>query len=196
MTISDKTLSYIDAAFNTATTITKLLKTEPSVIFRIVSEIKMGWELWKRPDPTLSPAQAEQEKVSRHVVRPEEKSMLLALREPHDDHPVPFLFFCAYFPVKKTLQIVEVKNANLITEIPDTYRKFLPEDVYSFATCQVQKSVVSGINRYAFSLVTTMDKNFCPQVARSPIPEEGMELMKLMPFDLNKIYDRQDAFDV
>jgi len=188
--ISEQTLAYAESAFSTETTFSKILKNEPSVIFRIVSEIKMGYEFWKKSSATEG-AEVTKEK---HVFRPEDKSKAIKLKEPHDDNIAPFLFFCAYLPAKKVLQIITVQQRAIFEDILATYRKFQPENVYDFATCRVQKNIINGQNRYAFDLITTMDKNFTTQVARSDLPEECIELMKIMPFNLDNIYLKQDAF--
>jgi len=194
MVISEETLAYAESAFTTETTISKLLKNENSVIFRIVSDIKMGYELWKKPNPLLPIA--DQPPLSKHVFRAEDYSKAKALREPHDDKITPFLFFCAYLHAKKTLQIVKVTGKFVFEDIVAIYRKFQPENIYDFATCQVQKTVEGGQNKYVFNLITKLDENFATQVARSEPPEECLRLLKMMPFDLENVYENKDAFDV
>lgn len=189
MAISDSTLSNAEAAFTTIISLSDL-PSDSSFMFRIISEIKMGWEIWTTEPAT--PGVPEAKKC--HIFRDNERSKAKAVKTRTEEKEYPFLFFCAYIPSKKILQFMKIKSKNVFNDITSTYRRYLPEQIFDEATCIIAKGTLQGKPSYSFSLATQLDRSGVPVVAKTPLPRECVELLDKTTFDMEKIYDNCDPF--
>lgn len=189
MSISDSTLANAEAAFTTIISLSDL-PTDSDFLFRIISEIKMGWEIWITEPAT--PGVPEAKKL--YIFRENERSKAKAVKTKPEEKEYPFLFFCAYIPSKKILQFVKIKSKNVFNDITSTYRRYLPEQIFDEATCIIHKGTMQGKPSYTFSLATFLDKSGVPAVAKTALPQECLDLMSTLKFDMDKIYENQDPF--
>lgn len=187
--IHDSTLAFAESAFTTIINLSDLPEDEDTC-FRVVSEIKMGLELWKTKVATGT----EDEKKDVHIFRPEDKSKAVALKEGAEKIN-PFLFFCAYFPSKHILQIFKIKAKSVFNDIIHIHKKYLPTCIYDEATCIIHKGKAGGMMNYTFKLATTLDPvTGNTQLLRTPLPQEAKDLLKRMPFWLDNVYSKEDPF--
>jgi hypothetical protein len=191
-TMSSETLNFAESAFSSVLVLKDLPPNVP-FLFRIVSEIKGGWSCTAQSQFVVG----EEPKNVILNFREIDKSKALKARVDKSEEVWPFMFFCAYLPSKNVLRMMKITSKPVMEEITKVCRQYEGDPgMMGEATCQIIKTETPGkpYPSYAFSVCTTLDSRSIPQVHRSPISPECLELMARKPFDLNKIYTNEDPF--